>query len=61
MSLNLCEYCVILAKLSSAYRTGYACGNFARMPCLRKDLGQIPSNPTAKSGFKQKGVIWEPY
>ena len=42
MSLNLCEYCVILAKLSSAYRTGYACGNFARMPCLRKDLGHFP-------------------
>ena len=41
MSLNPCQYCVMLAKVSSAYRTGYACGIFARMPCLVKDLGHF--------------------
>ncbi len=44
MSLNPCQYCVMLTKVSSAYRTGYACGTFVRMPCLVKDLGPFPRN-----------------
>ena len=57
MSLTLCHDCVMLAKSSSAYRTGYACGDFARMPCPVKDLGHFPRNLLQNPGLMNAVIL----
>ena len=64
MSLNPCQYCVMLTKVSSAYRTGYACGTFARLPCLVKDLGHFSRNLLQNLGLmpnlkKEFGILFD--